>query len=131
MATTSKSEVSDTSNGIFKPEVVSSSSTWPRDSKGASQTTDLVPQNRTGLLIPHYEAAAERRPPNFSYQDDPATLNDPIEIINRGSSSMSDGVSESNQGLPRALDVASLPEVGGNGLWYNFFLCRSCACRTI
>jgi hypothetical protein len=47
---------SNTSNGASKPEVI------------PPHTTDLVPQHRTGLLVPHYEAAVEPTPPppNFA-----------------------------------------------------------------
>lgn len=101
------------SKGGLKPEVVLSPGVQPQASTDAPQTTDLVPQTYTGLLPPHYEASAERRPSNFSYQNDHETVEDPIEVIDLGSSSMQHDRSKSDQGLPRTLDVAKVSEVCG------------------
>lgn len=119
MAATAKLEVDDISNGVLKPEVVPNPSIRPQASTEAPQTTDLVPQNNTGLLVPHYDydAAVERTPSNFSYQNDRATFDDPIEVTNFGSSSMNHDGRKSKQSLPRTLDVAKISEVSGrNGL---------------
>lgn len=103
----------DNSNGVLNPEVVPCSSIGPHASTDATQTTDLVPQNSDGLLIPRIEAGVERRPSNVSYQNDCTTFDDPMEVTNFGSSSISHDGRTSKQGLPRTLDVAKFSEVGG------------------
>ena len=122
VATASKLEVSDSLNEIIKPEVVSSSSIRSQDSKDAPQTTDLVPQNRTGLLIPHF-AAAVQKTTKISYQNDPATLDDPIEVTNPGFSSTNHGGREKKQRLPRKPDAARHSEVGDRKWFQYIFLC--------
>ncbi|KAG0602229.1 hypothetical protein M758_10G000100 [Ceratodon purpureus] len=111
LATASKSVVSDTSNGIFNPEVVSSSSSQPQGSEVFPQTTDLVPQSRTGLLIPHYEAAVERRPQNRPYQNDSSTSDDPIKVTDPDSSSISHGEGKNTRVVPRKPEWTRFSEV--------------------